>query len=81
MAFKNLLVQLDDTKACDRRVAAAVARQFREVLDGREEPEAGDKHLNEPVPIASFSNGLFTATRVRHWSPPVRPRRNSGLEA
>ncbi len=49
MAFKNLLVQLDDTKACDRRVAAAVARQFREVLDGREEPEAGDKHLSEPV--------------------------------
>ncbi len=42
MAFKNLLVQLDDTKACDRRVAT---------------------------------------TRARHWSPPVRPRRNSGLEA
>jgi hypothetical protein len=26
MAFKTLLVQLDDTKACDRRVVAAMAR-------------------------------------------------------
>ncbi len=59
MVFKNLLVHIDDTKACDRRVAAAVARQFREVLDGHEESEAGDKHLNEPVPIASFSNGNY----------------------
>ena len=37
----------------------AVARQFREVLDGREEPEAGDEHLSELVPIAPFSNGFY----------------------
>lgn len=37
----------------------AVARQFRDVLDGREEPEAGDEQLSELVPIAPFSNGFY----------------------
>lgn len=37
----------------------AVARHFRDVVDGREEPEAVVERLCELVPIAPFSNGFY----------------------
>jgi hypothetical protein len=51
----------------------AVGRTFRDVLDGREEAEAGSARLAELYPHAPFSNGFLHGIAGSAYRTPDSP--------